>query len=97
MAVIAYCPIALGRAVTDPAIIRIADAHGRTPAQVALRWLLQQPDVVAIPKTARVERLKQNLDVFDFELTPAEMAALSNMTQPNSRLVNEPQWVAQWD
>jgi diketogulonate reductase-like aldo/keto reductase len=97
MAVIAYCPIALGRAVTDPGIKRIADAHQRTPAQVALRWLLQQPDVVAIPKTAKVERLRENLDVFDFELSATEMAALSGMTQPNSRLVNEPQWVAQWD
>lgn len=97
MAVIAYCPIALGRVANDPQIGRIAAAHRRSPAQVTLRWLMQQPDLVAIPKTSQVERLDENLGVFDFELSPAEMAAMSAMTRPGSRLVNEPQWVAQWD
>ncbi len=97
MALIAYCPIALGRVATDPAIKAIADAHRRSPAQVTLRWLMQQPDVVAIPKTSRPERLRENLSVFDFELTDDEMTRLSALTRPGSRLVNEPQWVPQWD
>ena len=97
MATTAYCPIALGRVVGDPVIEAIAKAHGKSAAQVTLRWLVQQPDVVAIPKTAKAERLAENLAVFDFALTDAEMARMSALTRPNSRLVNEPQWVADWD
>lgn len=97
MAIIAYCPIALGKVAGDPEIETIARAHGRTAAQATLRWLIQQPDVVAIPKTARTERLQENLAVFDFALTDAEMARMSALTRPGSRNVNEPQWVPQWD
>jgi diketogulonate reductase-like aldo/keto reductase len=97
MATVAYCPIALGRVVGDPTIESIARAHGKSAAQVTLRWLVQQPDVVAIPKTAKAERLPENLAVFDFALTDAEMARMSALTRPDARLVNEPQWVAEWD
>lgn len=97
MAIVAYCPIALGKVVGDPVIEEIGRAHGRSAVQVTLRWLVQQPDVVAIPKTAKVERLAENLSIFDFALTDAEMARMSALTRPNSRNVNEPQWVAEWD
>jgi diketogulonate reductase-like aldo/keto reductase len=97
MLVTAYCPIALGKVVGDPAISAIAHVHGRSNAQVTLRWLIQQGDVVAIPRTSKVDRLKENLDVFDFSLTDAEMAAMSRLTRPNSRLVTEPAWVPHWD
>ncbi len=97
MAIIAYCPIALGRVIGDPVIEAIAAAHGRSSAQVALRWIVQQPDLVAIPRTSKVERLPENLAVFDFALTDAEMARISSLTRPGSRLVNEPQWVPEWD
>jgi 2,5-diketo-D-gluconate reductase B len=97
MAIIAYCPIALGKVVGEPVVEEIARAHGRSAAQVTLRWLIQQDDVVAIPKTAKSERLAENLDVFDFALTDAEMARMSALTRPNSRNVNEPQWVPEWD
>lgn len=97
MALIAYCPLALGGIAADPVINRLAIAHRRTPAQVSLRWLMQQDGVVAIPKTSKADRLSENLDVFDFELTTDEMAQLSALTRPGARLVNEPQWVAQWD
>jgi 2,5-diketo-D-gluconate reductase B len=97
MAIIAYCPIALGKVVGDPEIEAIARTHGRTAAQATLRWLVQQPDVVAIPKTGRTERLEENLDVFDFALTDAEMERMSALTRPGSRNVNEPQWVPEWD
>jgi len=59
----------------DPAIARIADAHGRTPAQVMLRWHLQEGRS-AIPKSVRPERIAENFAVFDFDLTDAERAAL---------------------
>lgn len=57
MAPIAYCPVALGRVVGDPVIEAIGRAHGKSAVQVALRWIIQQPDLVAIPKTAKLERL----------------------------------------
>jgi diketogulonate reductase-like aldo/keto reductase len=96
MAIIAYCPIALGRVIGDPVIERIARAHGRSAAQVTLRWIVQQ-GFVAIPKTSKIERLSENLTVFDFALSEAEMARMSALTRPGSRLVNEPQWVPEWD
>jgi diketogulonate reductase-like aldo/keto reductase len=97
LAVTAYCPIALGKVVGNPVIDAIAVAHKRTSTQVALRWLIQQGDVIAIPRTSKVERLRENLAVFDFALTDAEMAAMSRLTRPNSRLINEPAWVPSWD
>ena len=97
MALIAYCPIALGKVTGDPVIEAIAAGHGRSAVQVALRWLVQQDGVAAIPRTSRVERLAENLAIFDFELSEAEMARMSALTRPGSRLVNEPQWVSQWD
>jgi diketogulonate reductase-like aldo/keto reductase len=97
MALIAYCPIALGEVIGDPTIEAIAASHGRSAVQVALRWLMQQDGVAAIPRTSRVERLAENIGVFDFALDDAEMARISALARPGSRLVNEPQWVAQWD
>jgi 2,5-diketo-D-gluconate reductase B len=97
MAIIAYCPIALGKVIGDPVIEEIAAAHDRSSVQVALRWIVQQPDLVAIPRTSKVERLAENLAVLDFALTDAEMARIGALTRPGSRLVNEPQWVPEWD
>ena len=97
LAVTAYCPLALGRVSTDPTILRIAAGHGRTAAQIALRWLVQQPDVIAIPKTSHVNRLKENLAVFDFALTESEIVEIDNLARPDSRLINEPGWGAEWD
>lgn len=97
MAIMAYCPIALGRVVTDEMIGEIGAAHGRSAVQVALRWLVQQENVIAIPRTSKPERLAENLDVFTFELSDKEMAQLGNLVEPGFRLVNEPQWVPEWD
>jgi diketogulonate reductase-like aldo/keto reductase len=62
----------------DPAITAIAAAHGKTPAQVMIRWHLQQGRS-AIPKSVRPERITENFDVFDFTLTPAELETLDNL------------------
>jgi diketogulonate reductase-like aldo/keto reductase len=97
MALIAYSPLALGRVANDPTIGSIAAKHARTPAQVTLRWLLQQPDVIAIPKTAKPERLRENFAVFDFELDDSDMAQMSALTRSGARFTNEPQWVGRWD
>jgi diketogulonate reductase-like aldo/keto reductase len=73
----AYTPIAKGRVGRDPTIVRIAERHGKTPVQVTLRWLVQQPLVAAIPKAARPEHRRTNFDIFDFELDDDEMAAIA--------------------
>ena len=70
LAITAYCPIALGKVVDDPVIAEIARTHGKTEAQVTLRWLIQQGDVIAIPRTSKVERLRENLDSSTFNCRP---------------------------
>jgi 2,5-diketo-D-gluconate reductase B len=97
LAITAYCPIALGKVVGDPTIGEIATAHRRSIVQIVLRWLIQQGDVIAIPRTSKVERLRENFSVFDFQLTDKEMDRMSHLTRPHSRLINEPDWVPAWD
>src|SRR4029453_14241489 len=74
--------------LADQVIGAIADAHGRTPAQVMLRWHLQEGRS-AIPKSVRPERIAENFDVFDFELTPAELDAIDALN-PGERGGTDP-------
>jgi 2,5-diketo-D-gluconate reductase A len=74
----AWSPLAQGRVLEDPAIVAIADAHGKTPAQVVIRWHLQLGNVV-IPKSVTPARIEQNFDVFDFELSAAEMQSIEGL------------------
>ncbi len=74
----AYSPLGVGALLDNPTITSIAQAHGKTPAQVLIRWSMQLGNVV-IPRSASPERLKENLDVFDFELTDDEMATLNGL------------------
>jgi len=92
---IAYTPLAKGRVADEPKIAATAEAHGRTPAQVALRWLIQHPRVAAIPKAARREHLEENFRVFDFELDENEMRTLSSLGK-NLRFV-DPGWAPEWN
>jgi diketogulonate reductase-like aldo/keto reductase len=71
----AWSPLAQGEALADPAIKRIAESHGKTPAQVVLRWHLQIGNVV-IPKSVTPARIIENFDVFDFSLSVAELAEI---------------------
>ena len=95
LAVTAYSPIAKGRVADDPVIRAIAERHGKTPAQVALRWLVQQ-NVIAIPRSSKPERLKENLDVFDFALSDDDMRRMSGLSRSEGRLVNV-SWAPAWD
>lgn len=72
----AYSPLTRARRLDHPAIRNVAAAHSRSPAQVLIRWALQHGTVV-IPKSSRPERIDENARVFDFELTPDEMASLN--------------------
>jgi diketogulonate reductase-like aldo/keto reductase len=69
----AYTPLSRGGVGRDATLGEIAEAHGKTATQAALRWLLQQDKVCAIPKATSDEHLRENLDVFDFELSDEEM------------------------
>jgi diketogulonate reductase-like aldo/keto reductase len=72
----AYSPLGVGDLLKDETVREIADRHERTAAQVALRWLLQQPMVAAIPMSSNPDHVRQNFDVFDFELSSEEMGDL---------------------
>jgi diketogulonate reductase-like aldo/keto reductase len=94
MAVVAYSPIAKGHVKSDAALTRIGAAHRKSAAQVCLRWLAQQ-NVVAIPRTSKIERLSENIEIFDFELTDAEMVEISAMATDGGRLTDfgfAPKW-----
>ncbi len=71
----AWSPLAQGQVLEDPAIVEIADATGKTPGQVVIRWHLQLGNVV-IPKSVTPARIEQNIDVFDFHLSETQMAAI---------------------
>ncbi|HEX8105769.1 MAG TPA: aldo/keto reductase [Solirubrobacteraceae bacterium] len=63
---------------SDPTLSEIGAAHGKSVAQVILRWLTQR-DVIVIPKSVRAERMRENIDVFDFELSEDEMARIAGL------------------
>jgi len=76
--VVAYSPLERGRALADPTIVAVAERAGRTPAQVMLRWSLQRGAVV-IPKSSNRERIRENAQIFDFELDADAMRELDGL------------------
>jgi 2,5-diketo-D-gluconate reductase B len=94
MAMVAYSPIARGQARGDALLARIGEAHEKSAAQVCLRWLTQQ-GIAVIPRTSKVERLQENLAIFDFELSDAEMKEIAGLARRGGRLVDwaySPKW-----
>ncbi|HWV41153.1 aldo/keto reductase [Pseudorhodoplanes sp.] len=87
LSVTAYSPVARGKVMSNAVLARIAKTHGKSPAQVSLRYLVQQ-SIIVIPKTSRVERLKENAAIFDFRLTPAEMKEIAALASPHGRIVS---------
>jgi diketogulonate reductase-like aldo/keto reductase len=98
MAVVSYCPLARGAELfPEPAVTAAAERHGKTPAQIVLRWQVQQEGVVAIPRSSNAERVAQNLRVFDFALETDEMAALDALRARQHRICDfefSPEWDA---
>jgi diketogulonate reductase-like aldo/keto reductase len=88
MAFTSYCPLGKGDLTMNPVIQAIAPAHGKTAAQVVLRWHVQQEGVVAIPKSGNRTRIAENLDVFDFALSDEEMRRISALARPDGRMVH---------
>ena len=98
MAFTAYSPLGRQRVLDDPVITGIAARHGRTPAQVVLRWEIQQPGVVTIPKSATASRIRENIDVFGFALSDGEMAAISALgASHRHRIANFGGLAPDWD
>lgn len=91
----AYAPIARGQVGDDATLNEIAETHGKTAAQVTLRWLLQKPRTAAIPKSGTPERIAANFDVFDFQLSDDEMQRIDGLDR-QQRLV-DPADAPEWD
>jgi 2,5-diketo-D-gluconate reductase A len=76
----AWSPIAKGQVLDNPVITGIANDHGKTPAQVVLRWHVQRGDIV-FPKSVTSERVQENFEIFDFELSPSELGFISALNK----------------
>jgi len=92
---VAYCPLAQGRVATDETLLAIGAKHGASAAQVALKWLLDQDDVAAIPKASRAESQKANLDALNVGLDDEDRQAIAGLPK-NKRCVN-PGFSPAWD
>jgi 2,5-diketo-D-gluconate reductase B len=93
--VTAYCPLARGKLAGNPVIERVARKHGKSLSQVALRWLVEQKNVTAIPRTSTEKHARENFDIFDFELDAEDRRALDALPA-KARVVN-PGWSPDWD
>ena len=92
---VAYCPLAQGRLADYPALRSIAEKHGATPAQVALKWLLDQEGVAAIPKASRRESQQANLDALKLTLDEADRAVIAAL--PKGERFVQPGFAPAWD
>lgn len=97
MALTAYAPLAHAKVSDDKVIQEIARAHDKTPGQIALRWLVQQDGVIAIPKSGNPERQKQNIEIFDFKLSAEEMARIFALQTPKGRIIDPAGVAPEWD
>ncbi|RFC65116.1 aldo/keto reductase [Fulvimarina endophytica] len=96
-AMISYSPIGKGGDLLgQEPITRIAEAHGRSPAQIVLAWHMSQDNVGAIPRTSNPDRLSENISVFDIELGEDEIAEISALASPDGRLI-DPSFAPVWD
>lgn len=95
MAIEAYSPIARGAALTEPVIVKIAAAHGVTPAEVVLAWILAQ-GVIPLPMTTKRANAESNFNALKLQLSEAELAQVSALRARHQRLISPSGW-AEWD
>ena len=95
LSITAYCPLARGKVPGDPVLTRIGQAHHKSASQAALRYLIQL-GVIVIPRSSNAGRLAENLAIFDFKLSDAEMAEIGKLKRPDGRVVNPPH-APKWD
>jgi 2,5-diketo-D-gluconate reductase B len=92
---VAYCPLAQGRVASDATLAAIGRKHGASAAQVALKWLLDQDNVAAIPKASRAESQKANLDALKVKLDDDDRKAIADL--PKNRRCVSPGFAPAWD
>jgi len=97
MILTAYCPVARGKLLDDPVVGEIAKAHGKTHAQICLRWLVQQPMVAAVPRALEETHIVEDLDAFDWSLSDEEMLRMSALRSRNVRIADPPERAPKWD
>jgi diketogulonate reductase-like aldo/keto reductase len=97
MILTAYCPLARGQLLEDPELAAIAQAHGKTAAQIALRWLVQQPNVAAVPRALTEAHIAEDIDIFDFALDAEEMRRVSALRAKKLRIADPPERAPKWD
>ena len=97
LSVTGYYGMADGRVFADPVLKDIAARHGRSVAQVVLRWMVQQDGVIALSKTVGEARAAENLAIFDFALSADEMTAIHALARPDGRIVSPPGLAPDWD
>ncbi len=91
LAFTSYSPLGRGDVLKEPTVRSIAARHGKTAAQIVLRWHVQQPGVIAIPKSADPARIAENIAIFDFALTTDDMNAIFALARPDGRLISPAQ------
>lgn len=92
----AYSPIARGNVFKDSVLKEIGLKYGKNAGQITLRWLTQQDNVAAIPKSATKENIIGNLNIFDFELSADDMKAIHALARPDGRMI-DPDFAPKWD
>lgn len=92
-----YAPVARGRVLDDPVMAEIASSHGRSPAQIALRWLVQQSQVAVVPRALEFSEIEEDIDLFDFELTEADMNRIDALRDKGLRVVDPEARRPVWD
>ncbi len=92
-----YAPLARTAVMEDPVVQAIAATHDRTPAQVALRWLVQQPGVGIVPRALELHEIEENIGLFDFALSEAEMVSITALQDNNLRVVSPEVRRPVWD
>jgi diketogulonate reductase-like aldo/keto reductase len=91
----AYSPLAHGKVPGHPELTAIGEEHGKSAGQVALRWLLDQPNVTTVPKASSHERRRENFEVFDFELTGSDRERIAAL--PKDGRTADPPWAPDWE
>lgn len=91
----AYAPLAQGHVIKDKNLEEIAAGYGKSTSQLALRWLIEQENVVAIPKASSREHLESNIDIFDFQLSDEDFERIDRLDK-STRLVS-PSFAPEWD
>ena len=81
----------------DPVILEIAAAHDKTAAQVALRWLIQQPDIGIVPRALEFSEIEENIGIIEFTLSAAEMDRIGELRHRNMRIINPQVRAPVWD